>query len=143
MRASDMMTSEYLWACGDSTDAREVAQMMCEHDIGAVCVLDVNGRLEGIVTDRDITCRVVAAGRSLQTPVREIMSVSLATVHPDADLREVESVMRRHKVRRLPVVNGEDKLQGFISLADLTRHCRNPQDEHNLVGVMEAICTPG
>lgn len=143
MKASELMTSEYLWACAETTNAREVAQMMYDHDIGAVCVLDVNGRLEGIVTDRDITCRLVGAGLSPSTPVRDIMSTSVCSVHPDADLREIESAMRRHKVRRLPVVDQEDKLQGLVSIADLAHHCRGPQAEHELVAVLEAVSTPG
>ncbi|KKK83651.1 hypothetical protein LCGC14_2791240, partial [marine sediment metagenome] len=76
--------------------------------------LDTNGRLEGIVTDRDLCCRVLGQGRSFDTPVREVMSMTMHTVHPDADLSEVESIMRENKIRRIPVVDDDDRLRELL-----------------------------
>ncbi len=142
MKAQDVMTPEHLWVCGESTNARDVAQMMSEHNVGAIPVLDDQSRLEGIVTDRDLCCRVIAQGRSPETPVREIMSMSMHSVRPEADLHEVEALMRQYKVRRIPVVDDSNRLQGFISLADLSRHCHGQPEEHELAEVLEAICAP-
>ena len=82
MKASDIMTAHDLWATSDSSDIIEVSRMMAEHNVGAIPVLDEMGRLEGIVTDRDICCRIVAQGKSYETPVRDIMSRSVQTVRP-------------------------------------------------------------
>ncbi|HET6428732.1 MAG TPA: CBS domain-containing protein [Phycisphaerae bacterium] len=142
MEASEIMTAQHLWVCGENTDAQETAQLMCDHDIGAVPVLDSAGRLEGMITDRDLACRVLAAGRSFATPVREIMSTPPYFVREDADLKEVEAIMRDHKVRRVPVVDDQDHLKGMISLADLVHYCYSSPEEHGLVGVVEAISTP-
>lgn len=68
MKAKDIMTADHIWVCGDTTDCRQVAQLMAQHDIGAIPVLDNRGRLEGIITDRDICCRCVAEGRSFESP---------------------------------------------------------------------------
>ena len=139
MQASDIMTPEHLWVCGENAYVQEVSQMMCDHNVGAIVVLDTNGRLEGIVTDRDLCCRVLGQGRSFDTPVREVMSMTMHTVHPDADLSEVESIMRENKIRRLPVVDDDDRLKGFISLVDISHHCASPAQEHDLVDTLEAI----
>jgi CBS domain-containing protein len=141
MNASDVMTCDHLCACVDTADARSVAKMMAEHDIGSVPVLDKDDRLEGIVTDRDLCCRLIAEGMSFETPIRRVMSRSVATVQPDADLHQVERVMRRRKIRRVPVVDHERKLKGFISFADLTYHLRGTSDEHELVEVFESVCS--
>lgn len=143
MKAIDLMTRDHLWACGDTTDCREVARMMAEHDVGAVPVLDNEGRLEGIVTDRDICCRVVASGLSFETPIREIMSREPCTIYPDTDLKEIERLMREYKVRRLPVVDADHRLQGFVSQADLLREVPHGwRKDRDLVKTLETISSP-
>ena len=139
MKAQDLMTAHDLWACVETSDAQEVACMMTEHNVGAIPVLDKQGRLEGIITDRDICCRLVAEGRSYDTPARELMSRSVQTVHPDTELSEIESIMREHRIRRLPVVDENQKLQGFISTSDLIHACHGKEEEHELVEVLETI----
>jgi len=139
MKAQELMTAHELWACVDESDSREAARMMADHNVGAIPVLDQDGCVEGIVTDRDICCRLVAEGRGLETPVREIMTGSVQSVLPDADLSEIESVMRRYKIRRLPVVDRDNKLQGFISISDLVHVCCGQKEEHELVEVIDEI----
>ena len=97
---------------------------------------------EGIVTDRDLCIKVIAQGYSFETPVREFMSTPAHFVRPDATVQEMESLMRRHKIRRLPVVDEEQRLQGFISISDLARHCETYEDEHDLIEVLESVSTP-
>lgn len=136
------MISHEVWACAETADARSVAKLMADHDIGSIPVLDPNGRLEGIVTDRDLCIKVIAQGYSFETPIREFMSSPAHFVHPEATVQEIESLMRRYKVRRLPVVDDKQRLQGFISLSDLARHCESYEDEHDLVEVIETVSTP-
>lgn len=143
MKARDLMTSDHVWACSETADVREVAQMMADHDVGAIPVLDPQGRLEGIVTDRDLCCRILARGMSFETPVRRVMSGDVRTVRPDADLREIEQAMAEHKIRRMPVVDEDNRLQGFIAQADLLRACaEHRRQEHGVVETLETISEP-
>ncbi len=142
MNARDIMTMNEVCACGDTSDASKVAEMMQEHNIGSIGVLDGEGRLEGIVTDRDICCRLVAQGKSGETPVSEIMSTAVKTVTPETGLSEIESLMSQYRIRRLPVVDNQNRLQGWISLGDLARHCHGIFKEHHVAEVLEAVSTP-
>ena len=141
MKAHDLMAAHEVWACAETSDCRQVAEMMAEHNVGSIPVLDTEGRLEGIVTDRDLCCRVIAKGRSFETPIREIMTPSVHTVSPETSLGEIESLMKQYRIRRLPVVDSDNRLQGFISLGDLARHCHGPLKEHHLAEVLESVST--
>ena len=142
MQARDLMTRDHLWSVHQDSSCLEVAQVMSDQNIGAVPVLDDKNALQGIVTDRDVCCRLVGRGRSADTPVREIMSTHVHTVAPDAELGRIESVMRRHKVRRLPVADERNRLCGFIAMADLARHVASPDEEQELAHTLETICLP-
>ena len=96
----------------------EAARRMRDADIGDVLVLD-NGRVVGILTDRDIAIRVVAEGKDSTTPVREACSAGdLQTVGPDTSLQQAVQLMRSNAVRRLPVVEN-DRPVGILSLGDI------------------------
>ena len=96
------------------------AELMREHDIGDVVVIeDGTDRIIGIVTDRDVAVRGVGAGHDPEaTSVRTICSTALATVRPDETVTEAARLMRRHDVRRLPVVESGVAI-GVISLGDI------------------------
>ncbi len=142
MNAQDVMQCHEIWACVETADAQSVAQMMEQHQVGAIPILDSDGRLEGIVTDRDLCCKVIAWGKSLNTPVRQIMSEPVYSILPETSLREAEAIMRDHRIHRLPVVDVDNKLKGFISISDIAHHCANSEEEHELVGVLESISEP-
>ncbi len=139
MMASECMTKGELWCCQESTSAKEVAQLMAEHEIGAVPVLDSQGKVTGIITDRDLACRLVAKAGTSDTPACEIMSSHVHSVEPETDIREVEAMMERYKILRIPVTDQNDRMLGFISLSDIAHLCRNLQEEHELVTVYETI----
>jgi len=104
---------------------RDAARSMRADNIGAMPVSD-NGRLVGIVTDRDIVIRAIAEERSPEnTSVREVMSEGVCYCFEDNSLYEAAEVMAEHQVRRLPVINREKQLVGFITLADLGRSEEN------------------
>lgn len=114
---SDVMTTnpETIEA---SEPVMEAARRMRDADIGDVIVLD-DGRVVGILTDRDIAVRVVAEGKDSSTPVRDACSASdLQTVGPDTSLAQAVQLMRDNAVRRLPVVEN-DRAVGVVSLGDL------------------------
>jgi CBS domain-containing protein len=99
----------------------DAARIMKQEDAGVVPVTE-NGRLTGIVTDRDIAIRVVAEGKDPKsTPVREVASTNLVTIDPEQDLDEALRVMAKHQVRRLPVVEEDGRLVGVLAQADVAR----------------------
>jgi CBS domain-containing protein len=99
----------------------EAARIMKQEDAGVVPVIE-NGRLTGMVTDRDIAIRVVAEGKDPgSTTIGEVASTNLVTVDPQQDLDEALRLMAQHKVRRLPVVEEDGRLVGVLAQADIAR----------------------
>ncbi|MDP4511254.1 CBS domain-containing protein [Nonomuraea turcica] len=113
---ADVMTSHPATIEGDQP-VSVAAALMRENDAGAVIVND-NGRMAGIVTDRDIAVRVVADEKGPQTPVREACSPAVEAVGPDTSIDQAVQLMRSHAVRRLPVVE-DGRAVGIVSLGDL------------------------
>jgi CBS domain-containing protein len=143
MKASDLTTAHEVWACIDTDDARHVAMAMRDHNIRSLPVLDADGRLEGIVTERDLVVRLLARGRSFETPVHELMTRPVQTIRMDTPLEEIEAIMRRHRIHHLPVTDEDNHLKGFVSISDLIRHCKGTDLEHDLFSVLEATHAPG
>jgi CBS domain-containing protein len=115
----EVMTSQ-VKACEPHTTVAEVAKVMAKEDVGPVPIVE-EGRLTGIVTDRDIVVRVVAEGRDpSSTTVGEIASRDLVTVSPDDDLDVALRQLAQNQVRRIPVVEG-DRLVGIVAQADIAR----------------------
>ena len=97
---------------------REAAKMMAEIDAGVLPVGD-NDRLVGMITDRDIAIRAVAAGKGPDTPVRDVMSKEVNYCFEDDDIDDVAQNMADIKLRRLPVLNRDKRLVGIVSLGDI------------------------
>lgn len=118
MLVQEVMTPSPI-CCRPEDNVEQVAKLMAEYDCGAIPVC-VDGNVIGMITDRDVTCRVVAAGK---TPTRlaasEIMSRTIYTVAATAEIEMAIDRMKTHQVRRLPVVNSDDKVVGIISPSDL------------------------
>lgn len=140
MKARDIMTPHPASVSPTDTIQR-VAQLMDEHDCGMLPVVSPqdNRSVLGVVTDRDIALRVVAAGRPLDTPVTEVMTPEPSVVRPDAKLDEVEKVMSDRQVRRVVVVDDTGECIGIIAQADLARAAKagrkpTPESFANVVG---------
>jgi CBS domain-containing protein len=115
----EVMTSQ-VKTCEPDATVMEVAKVMAQEDVGPVPIVE-EGRLTGIVTDRDIAVRVVAEGRDpSSTTVGEIASRDLVTVSPDDDLDSALEQLAQNQVRRIPVVDG-DRLVGIVAQADIAR----------------------
>ncbi|HXF35975.1 MAG TPA: CBS domain-containing protein [Actinomycetota bacterium] len=98
--------------------AADAAALMAQFDVGSIPVAE-EGRLLGIVTDRDLVTRVIAEGMDPRgVAVSDIMTKATVTVSPDAQLGQARDLMRERKIRRLPVVKG-DRLVGILSLGDV------------------------
>jgi CBS domain-containing protein len=107
------------------TPLNEVAQLMEDQDVGAIPVLD-GDRLAGMVTDRDIVLRAIARGKDPRgMATSEISSGELVTVGPDHELADALQLMAQHQVRRLPVVDDENRLVGLVSQADIALEAKD------------------
>lgn len=120
MKVSDAMTSQVSVARPSDT-IRQVAQTMAQVESGVVPVVD-DGKVVGVVTDRDIVLRVVAEGRSFDSPISEAMSDGeVLSVKEDDVLADATAKMANHQVRRLIVLNDAGGLTGILSLGDVAK----------------------
>jgi CBS domain-containing protein len=111
--------TEDLKTLSGSMSVADAAGMMANFDIGSVPVLDEGGELLGILTDRDIVLRVVAARQDpTQVPIADVATKATFDVSPDTELAEANQMMAEHQVRRLPVVK-DGALVGIVSLGDI------------------------
>ena len=121
MKVSDAMTSQVSTAAPTDT-VRKVAQVMAHVETGAVPIVDDAGKVVGLVTDRDIVLRVVAEGRSFDSPISEAMSEGeVYSVLEDDVLADATAKMASHQIRRLVVLDGSGKLTGILSLGDVAK----------------------
>jgi CBS domain-containing protein len=114
----DVMTPRPRAAAPD-TPLSQVAELMVTEDVGAIPVID-GDKLAGVITDRDIVVRAIAKGKDPRgMATSEISSGEVVTVGPDHDLSDALHLMAQHQVRRLPVVDDENRLVGMVSQADV------------------------
>lgn len=136
-QARDIMTGS-LTTCSPQDSVAEAAQLMRDRNIGDVLVTD-EGKLVGILTDRDIAVRVTAKARDPeQVPVRDVMSTHVLTGEPSWDLDQIAQRMGKHQVRRLPIVENGIPV-GIVSFSDMARH-----HDHNshIVQLLREISEP-
>jgi CBS domain-containing protein len=117
MQVSEVMTAQVSTA-SLKTSVREVAQTMAQIESGAVPVVD-EGKVVGLVTDRDIVLRVVAEGLTLDTPVSEVMTEGVETCQADDNVADATGKMASKQIRRLVVLDDSGKLAGILSLGDV------------------------
>jgi CBS domain-containing protein len=113
----DIMTPDPVGVYFDQTIA-ETARIMRDAQVGAVLVVSGES-LTGVVTDRDLVVRGLAAGVSPDDPVGPLCSPKLVGVAADADVAHAEQLIIDHAVRRLPVVDGDGQIVGMVSMGDL------------------------
>ena len=138
MKIKDCMTKNVI-SVGASEPVAVAARLMSRYNLGALPVQNADGRLCGMVTDRDVVLRCVAARRDAEhMRVGEMMSTGILAVEASEDISRAAQMMSRAQLRRLPVTqNG--KLTGMLSMADLAR-----RDEYSMetAQCMESICSP-
>jgi CBS domain-containing protein len=117
--ARDVMTSDPA-CCSLNTSLDQVAKMMVQNDCGEIPIIDTSNRPVGVVTDRDIVCRVVAEGKNPSAhTAQECMTTPAVTVRADAPIGDVIATMEQHQIRRVPVVDDGGCCSGIISQADI------------------------
>jgi len=139
MKVREVMT-QYPQCCRVSDMAQTVAQMFRDQDIGAMPVLSDGGsrRLEGIVTDRDLCCGIMAEGLDPKTtPIMAFVSRSLVTCRPEQSLDSCEKLMQMHQIRRI-LVDDSANCVGVLSQADLARS----EDSHKVSRTVAEISRP-
>jgi CBS domain-containing protein len=117
MQISKVMCTDVCTVRVDQT-IRDAAKTMADIDAGTLPVSD-GDRLVGMITDRDIAVRAVAAGKGADTPIREVMTEEVLYCFEDEDVEHVVENMGEIQVRRLPVMNRQKRLVGIVSLGDL------------------------
>ena len=133
----DAMTSQPV-TVRPSESVRSAAELMAQQDIGSLPVVDEHAQLVGMVTDRDIAIRAVAAGRDADaTPVKEILTSPIVQVVPDDSLDMALELMAKYQVRRLPVVY-DTQLVGVLAQADIAHEANDKKAGQ----VLEAISQP-
>lgn len=119
MRARDLMTYPVL-TCHVNDPLTVPASLMWNHDCGVVPVVNDEGKLTSIITDRDICMAAYTQGRPIgDLLVNSAMSTHAITATADASAEDLERLMAQHQVRRIPIVDGDGKPIGLVSMADL------------------------
>jgi len=136
MKVGDIMTRDVHLA-SPSQKLREAAAEMEKSDIGALPVGE-NDRLVGMITDRDIAVRGISHGLGPDAAVRDVMTKDVRYCFEDDDVEEIVQNMADEQIRRLPVLNGDKRLVGIISLGDLAVS----QEAHAEVA-LSGICQSG
>jgi CBS domain-containing protein len=136
MNVSQCMSTD-VKICTPETSLREAAQLMKQIDAGILPVGE-NDRLVGMISDRDIAIRAVAAGLGPDTPIREAMTRDLCYCYDDEELEDVAANMGGVQVRRLPVINRDKRLVGIVSLGDIAK-----TNTAGLNASLGAIAQPG
>jgi len=120
MKLKELMKSDAQCISPDQP-AQAAARMMREGNIGFLPVCDESGKVLGTITDRDITLRVVAEGKSPSTRVEQVMTREIVAGRPDDELSVAEEQMASQRKSRLMVTDDQNKLLGVISLSDLAK----------------------
>lgn len=124
------------------TPVAEAARLMKSEDVGSLPILE-GETVTGIVTDRDIVLNAVAEGKDPSgMPVREVASRHLVTVGQDEDLSEALNRMATNQVRRIPVVDENDRLVGIVAQADVAREAKDKDSGQMLQGISQTPTGP-
>lgn len=136
MNICDVMKRDVKYISPDNS-VKEAARLMHDQHIGALPVLE-NGKLVGMITDRDVCCKVTATGRdTVTTKVGEVMASDVTTCFIDQDITDIAYLMAGHQIRRIAVLDNEDKLAGILSIDDLAHK------SHDLAStILEASAAP-
>jgi len=121
MRVSDIMKQGIVSVTPDAP-VSNAARLLKQYNVGSLPVCSADGTLRGLVTDRDIVTRCVAAEENPQDiPVKEIMTRAVQSAAPHEDLRQAVKRMADKQIRRLPVTDRDGKLCGMLSLGDIAK----------------------
>ena len=134
-KCNEVMTKNPLCCLPEDLVTKAAKLMKSEH-IGSIPVIEneQTKKLVGIVTDRDLTLRIVAEGLDAKsTKVETVMTRKMVTCHAEDDLQKALDAMAEHQLRRIPVVDGDNKIVGIIAQADVATRVDQPQKTAEMV----------
>ena len=121
MKVHEVMTQHPV-CCHAGDTAQAVAKLLRDADVGSMPVIGKSGRLEGIITDRDLCCSIVAEGLDpTATSIRDFIKKDPIGCRGEQSLDSCERLMQTHQIRRIPVIDGDGYCIGIVSQADLVR----------------------
>ena len=139
MKISECMCPDVCFVKPDC-NTYDAARIMCENHIGCIPVCDEEKKVVGIVTDRDILLRTVACDKDTKTtPVSEIMTTNVCTCSPEADIDEVQNIMAQNQIRRVPIVDDNNKVVGILTMGDLAQNDKKI-GQQNVCTTIQNIC---
>lgn len=136
MKKCDELMTKNPICCLPNSMVAEVAQLMKRENIGPIPVIESEQtrKLIGIVTDRDLAMKIVAEGRDAKsTKVEAVMTRKVVTCRADDDLQKALDAMSEHQLRRIPVVDNENKILGIIAQADVATRVNQPEKTAEMV----------
>ncbi len=140
MRAADLMSRDVVTVYPHDR-VEYAARLMRDYDCGALPVIDREGRLIGMLTDRDISMRLVANEADTHSAVvGDCMTDGVFACHADEPVREIMRRMSRHRVRRLPIINDWGQVIGIVSQGDLARHAGNYSGRGERRAMADVLC---
>ncbi|MBI2834233.1 MAG: CBS domain-containing protein [Acidobacteria bacterium] len=143
MKVRDIMTTD-VSSCQPETNIADVAQTMWDRDCGTVPVVTREGRVIGMITDRDICIAVATKARTAdRISVREVSAGNVYSCMPDDEVSVALETMKTRQVRRLPVVDEQGHLKGILSLNDIVLHAdrkHNGVSPDKIAATLKAIC---
>lgn len=136
MKIAEIMTTD-VETCPPTVTIQDIAAKMREINVGSIPICE-EGRIVGIVTDRDIVLRCIAEELGADAPISEIFSETLITGTEEMLIEEVASLMARHQIRRLPIVRKEQVI-GIVSLGDIAVRGKAPREAES---ALEKVSEP-
>jgi CBS domain-containing protein len=134
-KCNEVMTKD-LVCCLPNDSVAKAAELMQSGNIGSIPVIEnvQNQKLVGIVTDRDLALKIVAQGRDAKsTKVEAVMTHKVVTCRANDDLQKALDAMAEHQLRRIPVVDNENKIVGIIAQADVATLIDQPEKTAEMV----------
>lgn len=147
MRAEEIMTKPII-TCQSNEMLEEAARKLWDHDCGVIVIVDDKGRLVGMLTDRDICMAAFTQGRMLtEIPIHVAMARTVYRATPQQSTNEIQELMASKQIRRIPVVDIENKPIGIITVNDLVRDVVRPSSKVDggiwkVVRTLSAVCQP-
>ncbi|KVC64854.1 hypothetical protein WI72_06985 [Burkholderia ubonensis] len=139
-RVKEVMSKDVVHVA-PSDSIRHAAQLMARYDFGALPVCD-DGRLVGIVTDRDVAVRAVCAGKPPATRIREVASGPIEFCCEDDALDEIQRYMADAQLRRMPVLDRDKRLVGMLSLGDIATRRTDGASHEEVANTLERVSQP-
>lgn len=147
MKVEEIMTRD-VKVCSPDTNLAAATEILWRNNCGSLAVSDTDGKLLGVITDRDICIALGTRNwRASDLAVRDVAINPVFSCEPDDDVHEALKTMRKHQVRRVPVVNQDGKLAGIVCLDELVLHAEKPDSRkhagisyEDVVNTMKAIC---